>query len=170
MSGVSSGQNLVDHLPSYVSETEVAPIEEIGEAFVVDTEEVQDGGMEVVDVDSVFHSFVAEFVTCSVVGTSLDASSGHPHGEGVGIMVSTLTALRVGGAPEFPSPDHEGILEHSPGLEVGKKGADWLVDALSGDPVIGPDVVVTVPWNVGHSSSSAVGAGVELHETDPSLD
>ena len=68
---------------------------------MVDTEEVQDGGMEVVDVDSVFHSLVAKFVTCSVVGTSLDASSGHPHGEGVGIMVSTLTALCVGGAPFF---------------------------------------------------------------------
>ena len=118
-------------------------------------------------MDSVFHSLVAEFVTCSVVGTSLDASSGHPHGEGVGIMISTLP-LCASEVPKF-SPQTTRVSSSIPGLEVGKKGANWLVDALGCDSVIGPDIVMTVPRNVGHSSSAAVGACVELHETDPSL-
>ena len=38
-----------------ISQTELAALETVGQAFVVDAEEMEDGGLEIVDVDRVFH-------------------------------------------------------------------------------------------------------------------
>ena len=47
---------------------------------MIDTEEVKDGGMQVIDADPVFHRLVTELVTGPVVGTSLDSSPVTLHG------------------------------------------------------------------------------------------
>ncbi len=39
-----------------VGETVVAALEAVGEAFVIEAEEVHDGGLQVVDVDLVLHA------------------------------------------------------------------------------------------------------------------
>ena len=49
-----------------VGEAELAALVAEGEAFVIDAEEVEDGGVEVVDVDGVFGDGVAEFVGLAV--------------------------------------------------------------------------------------------------------
>src|SRR5947209_11045213 len=48
------GENRLLHDARYIGQPEIAPREAVGEAFVVEAEEVQHGGVEVVDVDSVF--------------------------------------------------------------------------------------------------------------------
>jgi hypothetical protein len=42
------------HVPRHVGEAKIAALESVGEAFVVDAEEVEDGGLDIVDVDRVF--------------------------------------------------------------------------------------------------------------------
>src|SRR5438874_2859711 len=44
-------QNLLHHVPAYVGQAEVAALEAVGEAGVLDAQEVEDGGVQVVDVD-----------------------------------------------------------------------------------------------------------------------
>ena len=46
----------------HVGEAEVAALEAVGELGVVEAEQVQDGGVEVVDVDLVLDGVEAEFV------------------------------------------------------------------------------------------------------------
>ena len=57
-----SGEDAVDDSTCNAGEAEVEALEFDGEAFVVDTELVEDGGLEVVDFDDVFDGVVAEFV------------------------------------------------------------------------------------------------------------
>ena len=81
---------------------------------MVDAEEVKNGGMQVIDANPVFHGLVPKFVTRTVVGPTLDTSSSHPHGEGIGIVVPALPALGVRGSAEFTTPHHKGVVQHPP--------------------------------------------------------
>ena len=45
------GEQVVDDVAVDIGETVAAALEEVGEAGVVDTQELQDGGLKVVDVD-----------------------------------------------------------------------------------------------------------------------
>ena len=49
----TSANDLLDHVAEHVGEAVVAPLVLVGEALVIDAQQVQDGGVEVVDVDAV---------------------------------------------------------------------------------------------------------------------
>ena len=53
-------------MPVHVGQPEVAALELVGQALVVDAEKVQHRGVEVVDVDDVLDGGVAEFVGVAV--------------------------------------------------------------------------------------------------------
>ncbi len=57
-----SGDQLRDDLAGDVGQAEVAPLEAVGEPRVVDAEQVEDRGVEVVDVDRVLDDVPAEVV------------------------------------------------------------------------------------------------------------
>lgn len=107
----------------------------------VDTKLVEDGGLEVGDVDGVFGDVVADVVGGSV-GSGLDAAASHPHGEGVGVMVSAVVALfefgadvvlHHGCAAKFATPDDEGAVEESTLFEIGNEASDGLVNLAAFD-------------------------------------
>ena len=56
------GKNLSDDVAFDVGQTEVPARVAVGEAFVVEAEEVEDGGVQVVDVDFVLDGAEAEVV------------------------------------------------------------------------------------------------------------
>ena len=60
--GGFSGEGWFDEVAVDVGEAEVAALGSVGEAGVFDAHEVEDGGVEVVDVDGVFGDVVAEVV------------------------------------------------------------------------------------------------------------
>ena len=49
----TSGQNRLDHLAGDIGETVVAALEAVGEALVIDAQQVQERGMEIVHMDGV---------------------------------------------------------------------------------------------------------------------
>ena len=86
--GISSGrcldrprsrQNLVDHSTMHVGQSEVAAGLMKGEPFVIQAEQVQDRGLQVMDVDRILGDVEAEFVGGSVGLAGLDPSACEPH-------------------------------------------------------------------------------------------
>jgi len=71
-----------------VGEAEVAALEAVGEAGVVEAEEVEQCGVKVVDVNGVFDRFEAKVVSLAKDLSALDTATGHPNAEGVGMMVA----------------------------------------------------------------------------------
>ena len=57
------------------------------EPLVVDAQQVKCGGMEVIGISGLVSRFPPQFVSGSIADSALDASSGHPSGEGAGIVV-----------------------------------------------------------------------------------
>ena len=58
-----------------VGEPEVAALEAVGEALVVHAQDVQDGGLQVVDVDGIVGDAIAEFVGGAVDVAAFDAAA-----------------------------------------------------------------------------------------------
>src|SRR5687767_6508413 len=77
-----SGEEIFHHMAVHIREAEVTAGVEVGEPFVVQPEAMEDGGLDVMDMDRVFHDVVTEFIGCAIGLAALDATAGHPDGEG----------------------------------------------------------------------------------------
>ena len=94
---------------------------------------------------------------------ALDAGSGQPHHHGVLVVVAPGTGAEevhgvVGGSSEFTSPDHQGLVEQAPLLEVLEQGGDGPVGLHPPLLVLSRDVLVGIP-----------AAAVNLHEAHAAL-
>jgi hypothetical protein len=95
-----------------VGEVEVAASVAVGEAFVVEAEEVEHAGVEVVDVDFVFDSLVAIVVGGAVAVAGFDSAAGRPEGEA--FVIAAVAALGVWGAAELAGADGMGYTSEGP--------------------------------------------------------
>ena len=101
----------------------------VGQLFVIQAHEVEDGGMQVADVVSVDDGLVAKFVGLTVARSGVDAAAGHPIGEALGVVVAASVAALIDRlSPEFASPDDEGFLKQTALFEVGQQPGDGAVD------------------------------------------
>src|SRR6188508_3027511 len=99
----------------HVRETKVAALKAEGEARMVEPQQVENGGMNIVDVHAVLHGIEAEFVGLADDGAAFNAASGEPHGEGVDVMIPAggLAVFTHGCASEFAAPNHQGVVEQA---------------------------------------------------------
>ena len=84
------------------------------ELLVIETQQMQHGSVEIVDVAGVFDDVIGEVVGFSVDSAGPGAAAGHPHGEAARVVVAAVigfrnSALAVNGAAEFAAPDDEGV-------------------------------------------------------------
>ena len=99
-----------------IGEAEVSAGVAVGELFVVEAHEVENGGVEVVDVDFVFDGGKAEFVGGAVGETAFDTTSCKPDGEAMVVVVATTGTFRDRGSAEFSTPENESVFEETTGL------------------------------------------------------
>ena len=72
------GEERFNYFAGDVGKAVVAAAVVVGEAFVVDAQEVKDGGVEVVDVDFVFGDFGADFVSGAIADAAFGAAAREP--------------------------------------------------------------------------------------------
>src|SRR2546426_2711310 len=145
-----SGQDPRHHVSVYVGEAEVAALEAVGETGVVDPHLVEDGGVQVVDVDRILHDVVAVVIGLAVADPALDPSAGEPHGEAAAMVVAAVVVLgerplAVDAPAELAAPDHQSLVEEASLLQVldqGRRGPVH-VPALPAD--LAGEVPVLVP-------------------------
>jgi len=57
-----SGKNCLDDFAAHIGETTISALEEVRQFFVIETEQAQQGGVEVMDMNLVFNGFVPEII------------------------------------------------------------------------------------------------------------
>ena len=62
----------------HVSEAVVATGVAVGQAFVIDAEEVKDGGLKIVNGNYVLSNIVAQFITLTMNHATFHSSTGQP--------------------------------------------------------------------------------------------
>src|SRR5205823_14159743 len=79
---------------------------EIGQAIRLEAELVQDGGVEVFDVERPVRGSATQFVGAANGDAALDAAAGQPHGKAVSIVVATGAELILSRwlPPELAAP------------------------------------------------------------------
>ena len=106
-------QQLVGDFTLEVGESEVTSLVSVGQLGVIKTEAVEEGGVEVVDVNFIADNLQTEWIRFTHHLTGLDAPASQPEAEGIGVMVSTsgglifMTSLHHGCAAELSTPDHQ---------------------------------------------------------------
>src|SRR5262245_48447971 len=102
----------------HIGEAEVAAAVAIRESLVVESHEVQDRGMQIVNVDSVFDGRETEFVGRAVADPALHASTGHPDRETVMVVIAAFLSFGCRRAAELATPDDERFVEQSALFEI----------------------------------------------------
>ena len=133
------------------------------EAGVLNAQEVQHCGVQVVHVHRVFHDVVAEVVGAPIHKARLDAAAGHPQRKTPGMMVATKAvgtnvALRISGAPKLTAPDNQRVVKKPTLLKVLDEGAAGLVGVAG----LGLDAI-------GQSTVMIPVAVTQLDEANPAL-
>src|SRR4051794_41496652 len=98
---IASCQNIANDVAVHVSQPHVAAGEAEGEAGVVESEEVEHGGMEIMDVVLVLDRLVAVFIRLAVDRAPLDAAAGQPERKAERIVVAAVGSLGEGRAAEL---------------------------------------------------------------------
>ena len=126
------GECFLDDFSVDVGKSELAALKAIGEAFVVDAEEMKDRCVKVVNVDGVFKDVVAIVVGFSDSDSFFDSCSSHPHAEALGMMITSVIfasqfSLTVGGSTKLSTPDEKSILQHATLLEISEESGGWMI-------------------------------------------
>ena len=146
-----------------VGEPHVTAAEADGELGVIHAQQVQHGGVQIVDLEAFIDCLVAVLVGAAVDGTAFHAATGHPEAKPKGVMVAAVISLRKRRAAEFTHPDKQRTVEQAAGFEVGQKRGDGLVDGLGIFFVAVLEPAVLIP-----AIAIAAGAG-ELNEPHAAL-
>ena len=128
---------------------------------MVETEDPQDRGVEIVDVHPVVHGVESQFVGGADRDPPRNPATRHPHRESRGIVVAAVPLLAHRGAAELPTPDDERRVEQPALPQVGEQPGDR--------PIHLPAQLAMVLLDVGVGIPLAAGTVVELDEAHPAL-
>src|SRR5688500_11094281 len=116
---IASGDDFADDVARDVGQAEVAAGVAVGELLVVEAQQMEDRGMQVVDAGRVFLGLEAELVGRAIDGAATDAAAGQPDAEAVVVVVAAKLALAIaaqldrGRAAELAAPNDQRVLEHA---------------------------------------------------------
>ena len=153
----------MDDVTVHICQSAVNAVVPHGELFVVDSQLVQDRGVDVVARGWVILVGRAEspLVTLPVGHASTDTTAGEPVGENKRIMVTPLAALSAGHAAKLGRPKNKRILEHTALLEVEYQRGAATGHATGKRTMVAPNVLVRIPVA---SGEAVVVAGPDLDE------
>ena len=87
-------ENVRDHFPGDIGQSKITTAVTVRKLGVVDAEQVQNGRVDVVDVDGLVDGLEAEVVRGAVDGASLDAAAGESHREPERIVIAAVGRRR----------------------------------------------------------------------------
>jgi len=141
-----SRDNAVDDLGGqHASQLLFEAAVEVGQFAEVETHEMQDRGMEIMDSDWLLLGFVTELVAGADDLPALDPRAGHPQGHGAWVVVAAHAFLGNRHAAELAMPDDQRRVEEAASLQVGEQSGDWAIDRGGVAGVVVLDVVMRIP-------------------------
>ena len=93
----------------------------IGQLHVIDSEQMQDGGVKIVDVQTILDGMQTDFVRATDDSPTFHTAACHPHGKSVGIVVATVPFFAHWRPTKFAAPNDERFVEQSALLEIAEQ-------------------------------------------------
>jgi hypothetical protein len=98
-----------------VREPVITPRIPEGEFLVIESQEMQNRGVKIMNMDGVFNGFETEIIRGAVDVPTFNAATGEPHGKTIVVVISAVHFPSVGTSlwqldrrrsPEFATPHH----------------------------------------------------------------
>src|SRR4051794_32672221 len=130
---------------------------------MIETQERQDRGMQIVNMNFVLDRCRAKFIGRAINGASSDATASEDRRERFGIVVAARIVAAVfipaGFAAKFTTPNNERAVEKIPLFQIRDEGSEGRVDFFCalGQTIL--DVLMMIPT-----------AGPDLNKTNAALD
>ena len=141
-----SGKHVFDDVTVDIRQAPLESVVVISEPLVIQTEEMQDRGVEIVDRSDVFDRPITELVGLTVAEALFHSGPHHPGGEAVRVVVAAARPfLESGHASEFRRPYDESVLEEPAPFHVLQQRRAGLVEDRAVLAVLIDEVLVTVP-------------------------
>src|SRR3954471_4431066 len=95
-----------------VREPKVPSLKTECQFLVVQPKQVQKGGVQVMNMNTIFHCVKTELVALTQNMAGFDAAARHPHGKSIDVVIAAggIAVLAHGRSAEFTAPDHERVL------------------------------------------------------------
>lgn len=101
-------------MPVHIGESAINAVVVEAELFMIEAEQVQCRGVEIVAIGRVFSCFETEVVGAAIGGATLNAAAGHPGRESSGVVVAAFAcALRGGLTSELAGANDERAVEQA---------------------------------------------------------
>ena len=129
--GLPSRHDLFHHVALHIGQPQVAAAVAVGQLLVIEAEQVQDGRVQVVDVDPALDALAAVVVGGAVAKPRLHAAAGQPDREAAVVVVAAVAPSANGRAAELAGPDDQRVLQQAALLQVREQRGDRLVHAAA---------------------------------------
>ena len=141
-----SGDDRLDHMTVDVGQTAIEAVVIVGKLFMIESEQMQHGGIEVPHGRRIDFAASPEGIGCPVTGSSLNACPEHPARETIRIVISSGGSRLVRWHPtEFGGPQDERIVEHPALRKVGNQSSGRLIKDRTMSLVIELECFVRIP-------------------------
>ena len=108
----------MNYLTVDIGEPVIAAAVTVGQLLVIESHLIENGRVQVVDVDTVLDGRAAEHISGAVAVAGFHAATSHPDGEAVVIVVAAVFTLGSWCAAKLTTPDNERLIEEATGLEI----------------------------------------------------
>ena len=87
---------------------------------MVQAQQVQYRGVQVIDVHAVFNGIITQFVGLADRLAGVDSAASHPHRKGFDMMITTdgITRFTLWSTPKLTAPNDQGVFEQTTPLEI----------------------------------------------------
>src|SRR6056297_3534668 len=105
-----------------VGQPEVAPSITIGQLLVVESQQVQDGRVQVMNVNAVFNGLKAKLVGRSMHIPAFNAAAGQPHSKAIMVVIAAAGGASIGALfskfdgrrpTKFAAPDYKRVIKQA---------------------------------------------------------
>ena len=111
-------QDVMDYFSMHICQSEVSSLMSVGELLVIDSEAMQHGRVEIVNMNWFVDNVVAEIICFTVDNSGFYPTTCHPFGVAAGMMVTAVVGFRqasltIDCSSKFSTPYHKSVVQHS---------------------------------------------------------
>ena len=126
----SGGAEQIDgRVAVHVSQSKVTTCITPCQPGVIQSEGVQNCGMQVMHVHGLFHGMESEVISGSPRQSTANSATGHPDTEGSRMMISAITIFNCGRPPELGAPDDKCFIQQSALFQILQQGCNRPIDS-----------------------------------------
>ena len=144
-SAACSGQDLVNDPTGNIGQTVFSSVVEERQGLVIQAQQMQDGGVDVVDMNAILYGPQSNGIRGAVSHASTHTSAGEPQCVAPRIVVAAGSLFAHRHPSKFTTPNDECVLEQAPLFQVAQQGGDGLVGSPTVTSVVLGYILVRIP-------------------------